>query len=206
MRDADNICEVELLDINYMGFVFYARSLRFVPESKETVYAIRRCTKRKIGVFVNATAEQMLQKADSYQLHGLQLHGDESPDTCRILRQHGYLVIKAFSVASVDDLKETNHYADDCDSFLFDTKCTGHGGSGRRFDWSLLDTYDGHTPFFLSGGLAPGCAPDIRRLQHPAFAGIDLNSGFEIVPGLKDINKLKMFITEIKTEKNTYKQ
>ncbi|MDR1918776.1 MAG: phosphoribosylanthranilate isomerase, partial [Tannerellaceae bacterium] len=127
----------------------------------------------------------------------LQLHGDESPELCHSLQKRGFSLIKAFSIAGAADLKRTAAYEGRTDYFLFDTACPGYGGSGKSFDWSLLDAYEGETPFLLSGGVQPGSLEAIRRFRHPRFAGIDLNSGFESAPGLKDIDKLTPFIKQL---------
>ncbi|MDR0573347.1 MAG: phosphoribosylanthranilate isomerase [Tannerella sp.] len=198
MRDPENIRRIEALDVDLVGFVFYAESPRYVQADNNSIEAIRRCLKHKVGVFVNETLEQILEKADLYQLSFLQLHGNEASDLCGNLRQRGYSVIKAFSIASAGDFKKTENYPDCCDYFLFDTKCAGYGGSGSRFDWSLLDLYCGDTPFLLSGGLSPDCIVEISRIQHSKYWGIDLNSGFEISPAMKDTGKLKEFITKIR--------
>lgn len=203
MRSPENIRRIETLDIDYIGFIFYQGSPRCVSGGDESLHAIRLCTKRKVGVFVNEALDSMLEKADLYRLDVLQLHGDESPETCMALRQSGYCVIKAFSVASVEDFVQIERYADCIDYVLFDTKCAGYGGSGKRFDWSLLESYTGHAPFLLSGGLTPDSLHDICLLEHTRFAGIDLNSGFEIAPAIKDVEKLEKFIGEIR-KKNVY--
>jgi phosphoribosylanthranilate isomerase len=195
----ENLRRVSALDIDYVGFIFYRGSSRCVLEHEESADAIRRCEKYKVGVFVNETPDRVLEIAGSYRLNGLQLHGGaESPETCVALREAGYAVIKAFSVASAEDFVRTEEYSDCADYFLFDTKCAGYGGSGIRFDWSLLDRYNGRTPFLLSGGLTPDHIYDILSLRHLQFAGIDLNSGFEISPAVKDVEKLKAFIRKIR--------
>ncbi|MDR1224215.1 MAG: phosphoribosylanthranilate isomerase [Tannerella sp.] len=198
LRNPENIRLIEALDIDCAGFIFYRKSPRCVSDGEECREAIRRCTKPKVGVFVNETPENMLRKAGLYRLDGLQLHGDESPETCNALRQAGYFILKAFPVASAGEFPETRNYAGCTDYVLFDTKCAACGGSGLRFDWSLLERYTGRTPFFLSGGLAPDSIHDIRSLQHVRFAGIDLNSGFEQSPAVKDVRKLERFIREIR--------
>ena len=125
-------------------------------------------------------------------------HGNESPEDCRALYQLGFPLIKAFSIASASDLSRTEAYEDCVDYFLFDTKCSGFGGSGRQFDWSLLSAYKGRTPFLLSGGITPSSAESILQFKHPAFAGIDLNSGFETSPAIKNVQQLKEFVELIR--------
>ena len=194
LREPENIRSIEKLEVDWLGFIFYAPSPRFAPAISENVEAIRECTKRTVGVFVNESLENMLAKGKLYRLKILQLHGNETPGVCNELRQNNFLVIKAFSIASTTDLYPTECYHHCCDYFLFDTKYTGYGGSGKRFDWSLLDAYQGETPFLLSGGLTPDSYADILQLHHPQFAGIDLNSGFELSPALKDVSRIKKFI------------
>ena len=198
MREPVNLSEIEMLDVDFLGFIFYSQSLRYVPENHKYVDAVRRCKKTKIGVFVDESVDKILAKAKLFQLNGLQLHGSETVAMCRKLRQHGYFVIKTFPVATTTDFQQTERYINVCDFFLFDTKCTGYGGSGTRFDWSLLKFYQGETPFLLSGGLTPDCADDIKQLIHLQFVGIDLNSGFETSPAMKDVVRLKDFIHEIR--------
>lgn len=194
MREAENIRAVQGLDIDWMGFIFYPRSPRFVPDDEAYAVAIRHCTKPKVGVFVNAGSDEMIAKATRYGLDYLQLHGNESPATCKSLQQQGYRVIKAFPVATADDLAQTAAYETCARYFLFDTKTDVHGGSGKRFDWTTLSHYHGPTPFLLSGGIRPENLPDLLRFRHPQMAGIDLNSGFETAPALKDVGRLETFI------------
>ena len=120
-----------------------------------------------------------------------------APEDCHALQKRGYSLIKAFQIATACDLEQTTNYEGRVDYFLFDTKCNSYGGSGKQFDWSVLEAYRGKTPFLLSGGIRPESAGAIRSFRHPRLAGIDLNSGFEIEPGLKDIGKLKEFLKAI---------
>ena len=196
MREQENIRDVETLDVDFLGFIFYSKSSRYVDA--KSLEAIRKCTKPKVGVFVNEVFGDILDKAKLYNLDYLQLHGNETSDLCGELQQRGYSIIKAFSIASADDFKSVGDYSDCCDYFLFDTKCAGYGGSGQRFDWSLIDEYKGSVPFLLSGGLNSDCCEDLIRLNHDKFAGIDLNSGFEASPAMKDVGRLRDFIESIR--------
>ena len=227
MRDPENICQVAALNIDLMGFIFYPRSPRYVAGNRTSatepvtalagspvaapvptvesigedasVDAIHYCLKAKVGVFVNEPVSGILNIAERYGLDYLQLHGDESPDHCEVLRRQGYSIIKVFPVASTADLNQVTDYRNSADFFLFDTKCTHYGGSGIRFDWSILNEYKESVPFFISGGLTAGCVREISLLSHhPAFTGIDLNSGFEVSPAVKDIEGLKSFIDVIR--------
>ena len=204
MRDANNIREVEQLNtqlsiVNYqlsiglMGFIFWPKSSRYVSERPAYLpHNIKR-----VGVFVNENIQQVKRIAEDYALDFIQLHGQESPAYIRQLRSvlgDAIGIIKAFNIATAVELQQTAPYAGLADYFLFDTKAQLPGGSGLQFDWSVLSDYVGETPFLLSGGISPDDAPRIRDFHHPKCIGIDLNSRFEIAPGLKDVNKLKTFI------------
>lgn len=195
MREAENMRQVEALGIDWMGFIFFPRSPRFVGESVETV---NESPVRRVGVFVNASSEEMKEVAQKYKLDYLQLHGNESADDCYTLQKRGFALIKAFSIATEEDLEKTKEYEGRVDYFLFDTKCEGYGGSGKQFDWSVLAAYKGSTPFLLSGGIRPESLEALRNFHHPLLAGLDLNSGFETAPGMKDVAKLKGFVEEVK--------
>lgn len=195
MRQASNIREVETTGADWMGFIFYERSPRFVKDLPE--YLPQHL--RKVGVFVNSEYDYIINKVYQFGLDYVQLHGEESPELCRSLRQAGTEVIKAFAVRKPDDLKQTTLYAPHCDWFLFDTPAATYGGSGRRFDWNLLDSYKGPLPFLLSGGLSPECLEALSAFRNPWWQGIDLNSGFEICPGEKNVSLLKTFINQFKT-------
>lgn len=193
MTEAANIRAVEQLGIDLMGFIFYPKSPRCLYEIPE--YLPTRA--RRVGIFVNESKENVLMYADRFGLEYLQLHGNESPDYCRSLRSQGMRLIKVFSIAQPKDLLATKAYDGLCDYYLFDTKCPQHGGSGNQFDWSLLHRYQDPTPFLLSGGIGPYSAKAIREFHHPLLAGIDLNSRFEIRPGLKDVTRLELFLQQL---------
>lgn len=193
MRDADNIRAVSELGIDWMGFIFWAPSSRYVSE-KPTFLPTRQ---KRVGVFVDARIEEVKSKADEYALDLIQLHGSESPAFCEWLKANSrQQLIKAFNIATQEDLEQTSPYEGLVDYFLFDTKAKMVGGNGTQFDWSVLSAYQGNTPFLLSGGIGPDDAEKVRNFHHPQLAGIDLNSRFELSPALKDIEKLKQFITE----------
>lgn len=197
MREPGNIREAEQAGVDWMGFICYPRSPRFV--ARRPAYLPRYV--RRIGVFVNARQEEIMRRADELGLHGIQLHGSETPELCRHIQATGLQVIKAFAVSRTEGLACTEAYADCCDYFLFDTPSPSHGGSGRTFDWQLLDEYQGRVPFLLSGGLTPASLPGLLRFHHPRWAGIDLNSGFETAPAVKNCTVLSTFIHELKEQK-----
>lgn len=190
MREPDNIRAVEQLGIDWMGFIFWPGSSRYV--ARRPAYLPIRC--RRVGVFVDAPLADVLQRAEEYALDFIQLHGHESAEYVRQLRPYG--IIKAFNIASADDLAQVAAYEGLVDYFLFDTKGRSVGGNGEKFDWTVLSAYNGPTPFLLSGGIGPDDAARVRQFRHPRCVGIDLNSRFELSPGLKDIEKLKRFLYE----------
>lgn len=193
MRDAENIRAADKLKIQMMGFIFYPKSSRYVKlhPSYMPEHAHR------VGVFVDAQIDNILRIAAEYELSYIQLHGNESPSICRQLSENGFGVIKAFSVSSADDLKACTQYEGCCAFFLFDTKTPLYGGSGRSFDWSILQHYNGETPFLLSGGIAPEDTERLKNFSHIRWAGIDLNSRFETEPGYKNIALLNNFVNQI---------
>lgn len=195
MRDPDNIRAVEASGADWMGFIFYERSPRFV--SSPPAYLPE--SVKRVGVFVNSPYEYILRQGDNMKLDIIQLHGNETPQMCRRLQEKGYKIIKSFSLENVNDLQKTGSYTTCCDYFLFDTPCSSYGGSGKKFNWDLLAEYQGEIPFILSGGLNPDSLDDLKQFNHPRWAGIDLNSGFETSPALKDIKTLKTFIKNFKT-------
>lgn len=200
MRDAENIREVEALGIDLMGFIFWPKSSRYVSE--RPAYLPTNC--KRVGVFVDEDIETVKRIADDYALDYIQLHGHELADYCAQLR--GFKLIKAFNIATTEDFKQTEPYTGIVDYFLFDTKGKSVGGNGEKFDWSVLSAYDGNTPFLLSGGIGPDDAEVLTSHFSPLTSkkcvGIDLNSRFEIAPGLKDINKLKDFLNALNNEQD----
>ena len=211
MRDAENIREIERAIANsslftlhsslfLMGFIFWPKSSRYVSE--RPAYLPTNC--KRVGVFVDEDIETLKRIADDYALDFIQLHGHESADYCAQLK--GLKLIKAISVSGQDDIATYKTYEGHVDYFLFDTKCPSVGGSGRQFDWTVLSAYDGNTPFLLSGGIGPDDAEVLTShfspLTSKKCAGIDLNSRFEIAPGLKDINKLKDFLNALNNEQD----
>ncbi len=194
MREGQNVADVAELGISMMGFIFFDRSARFVSsEAPATPRGIER-----VGVFVNELKENIVEVATRNSLNYIQLHGAESVSLCRELKSLGYGIIKAISVESPTDMSRADMYDGEVDYLLFDTKCAEHGGSGRRFDWSILDLYTGSTKFLLSGGIDENMADDISQITHPKLFGVDLNSRFEESPALKNIAKLKVFIEKLK--------
>lgn len=194
MRESDNIRAVEQLGIDWLGFIFWPKSSRYV--TAPPAYLPQRA--KRVGVFVDAGIDEVLQHVADYELHAVQLHGHESPDYIQTLRAAGVpLVIKALNMATPADIEQTKAYEGAVDYFLFDTKGPSVGGNGTQFDWTVLNDYHGMTPFLLSGGIGPDDAERVKAFRHPQLAGIDLNSRFEVAPALKDIQKLTTFLTQL---------
>lgn len=193
MRDAENISELIKLKPDYIGFIFYDKSKRFVASFPEVEIPSEI---KKVGVFVNETIDNVIEIAEENNLEAIQLHGNESPDYCeelRVLLIRKVEILKAFSVDDDFDFSTTMAYQKVCDFMLFDTKGKEHGGNGVKFNWQVLDNYKGETPFLLSGGISKVDATEIKKISHKTFAGIDVNSGFEIEPALKNIEDIKEF-------------
>lgn len=193
MRDSENIRTIEQTKADLMGFIFHPKSPRFVASLPE--YMPKK--QKRVGVFVNASLEQILAKAQKFSLEYIQLHGDEPPAFCSELKNRGLKVIRALRIANTDDIIRAESY-NMADLMIFDTKTELYGGSGKKFNWQLLENYKGCVPFLLSGGIRSDTFEEIKAFFHPQFAGIDLNSGFEISPALKDVGKLNNFIEKIK--------
>jgi phosphoribosylanthranilate isomerase len=196
MREAENIRAVEALGVDWMGFIFWEHSSRCV--SQRPAYLPTRA--KRVGVFVDESLDVVCQHVEAFGLDVVQLHGSESPAFLHDLRNvlaGDVLIVKAFSIATRDDLLQTSLYEGIADFFLFDTKAQLVGGNGRKFDWSVLAPYDGSTPFLLSGGIGPDDASRLSAFSHPRLAGIDLNSRFETAPALKNVELLKQFLYDI---------
>lgn len=221
-----NTAEVAKLQPDYLGFIFYDKSPRnfegVIPEFPKTI--------KKVGVFVDEAIDVIIRKIEKYELDAIQLHGNESPDYCKVLRRHyekcsdevissketDYRVltksvrtrndrpieiIKVFSIKDEFDFSQLPPYEDVVDYFLFDTKGTLPGGNGYTFNWNVLKDYPSTKPYFLSGGIGleemDNVVSFLQREESKYCHAIDINSKFEISPGLKNINKLEKFIYEL---------
>lgn len=198
MRDAENIRQVdELGTVDWMGFIFFPRSPRHVSEVP--TYLPQHC--KRVGVFVNASTEDIVSRIQTLGFHLVQLHGNETPEYIASLRTaigKEVKIIKMIQIASTEDLNKTLQYEGAVDCFLFETKCNGYGGSGKQFDWDILQHYKGKTPFLITGGIGAEDAEKVKAFHHPQFVGIDLNSRFETAPALKDITLIDNFIKQLK--------
>lgn len=185
MKYPENIDEIAQLHPDYLGFIFYEKSERNfngnLPKIDKSI--------QKVGVFVNATLEEILEKIKRYDLQLVQLHGNETPEFCDLIKYINIDIIKVFSVDDAFDFRTIYHYESVCDYFLFDTKGEKPGGNGTVFNWEILRNYESKKPFFLSGGIGLGDIQKIKELNLPVYA-IDVNSKFETKPGLKNTQQL----------------
>ena len=198
-----NIKELSLFDINYMGFIFYKNSARYISNAISFDF-IRTIPKhiKKVGVFVNEPTYGIINSVAQYNLDYVQLHGDESELNCSELKPY-VKIIKAFRIKDDFDFNHLKKYVPYVDFFLFDTDTKNYGGSGQQFNWDLLKQYDLDKPFFLSGGIDEASLDKLKSFNHPQLYAIDINSKFEIEPALKDSKKIKQFITKLKQNDNT---
>ena len=221
MREPENIRAVEELGVDMIGFIFVPQSKRYVrmissnagilpdyadERQNETSAAGKKAPLRG-GVFVDDMPQNIITRIYNYNLDYVQLHGDESAVMIDNLRRSvdpdihkGLKIIKAISVASENDVKRWREYEGHADMLLFDTKGDEAGGNGRHFDWELLNAYDGNIPFLLSGGIDIDDALEIRKINNPMFAGVDINSRFETEPAVKDVEKIRNFIRLLKDD------
>ena len=194
MKETENITEISALQPDYLGFIFWEKSKRnmtldAIPELPETI--------KKVGVFVDASIQEIAAKINQYQLDVIQLHGNESVIFCRNLKKLGVEVIKVFSMNSNFNFSLVKEYVLAVDYFLFDTKGKLPGGNGVTFDWKILENYHCDTPYFLSGGIGTTEIDGLKEfLKSPAAKkcyAIDVNSRFEKKPGIKNKIKLQKF-------------
>lgn len=207
MKHQENIEEVAALQPHYLGFIFYEKSARnfdveSIPEIPKSI--------KKTGVFVDAELDFVLEKINTHNLQAVQLHGSESPEYCNALRHaelvsasHQIEIIKVFSIKDEFDFSILKPYEDVCDYFLFDTKGKLPGGNGYTFDWNVLNNYPSTKPFFLSGGIGLEQIADLKKFKQSEASkycyAIDVNSKFEVEPGLKNIEDLKEFKNNVIT-------
>lgn len=187
-----NLQQVGLINIDMIGINLYMDSPRYIGNLSITINP----NIKRVGVFVEPSIWEMQQYIDDCRLDYVQLHGDVSVELCQEI-QSETKVIKVFAIDEDFDFAETAPYSF-CDYFLFDTKSKDHGGSGRKFGWDRLSDYEGEVPFILAGGISPDDSEALLSIDHQQFVGVDINSRFELEPGLKDLNKVEQFVNEIK--------
>jgi phosphoribosylanthranilate isomerase len=200
-RDLQQLKELELLGIDYAGLIFYQQSPRYVLKNitgKEVLDL--NLSISKVGVFVNASEEEIMKQVEDFGLNMVQLHGDETASFCNRISDH-IKVMKAFRITDSDSNIDwlVKEYDEVCDYYLFDKANAGlYGGTGEKFDWNLLENSVIGKPFFLSGGISRDDAAALKSFHHPFFYGVDVNSRFEIEPGIKDMKLVKEFVNQIK--------
>lgn len=203
MRDAQNIRDVEALGVDILGFIFWPESKRYVSARPDYLPV----KAQRAGVFVNASPDEVVQKVKEYGLHYVQLHGDEDLSYVTNLQKlltasvdNMPRIIRAIQVASRSKVLKAMMWDGFVDGILFEAPTTGYGGSGISFDWSLLSSYRGNTPFFITGGIGPQSLEALLEFEHPQWIGVDLNSRFESSPAFKDIALLRPFVEALKNK------
>lgn len=196
LRDPGNIREIAALNPDFMGFIFYPPSPRYVSTSEDFPFneLSEICT---TGVFVNEELPVIVEIIKKFSLKAVQLHGSESLDMCEKLGQHGVKVLKTISIAERKDFLKIDNYSGLVDYIVLDTKTITLGGSGQKFDWQLLENYKSPIPFLLGGGVDEDDALAICSINNPMLAGLDINSRFEFAPGIKDADKINRFYKEL---------
>lgn len=200
MRDKGNIMAVDKTPVDFMGFIFYPKSRRFVGD--DFVIPQLSGEVKKVGVFVNHNINELLYLCTTHSLDYVQLHGNEDASYVQELSEHGVKIIKAIGIKDGCPFEALKSFQLYVDFFLFDTATQQYGGSGQKFNWQVLNEYTLETPYFLSGGIG---SDDLGQVMHlhekdQRLYAIDLNSRFEIQPALKNIELLKDFAIKIKTK------
>lgn len=196
LKYPSNLMEIFIMKPDFLGFIFYPFSPRFI---KKDFPIPNFCEVKKIGVFVNSDEKYVFQKIENYRLDLIQLHGNEDVKFCYSLYDKKNIkIIKAFNVDKNFSFDQIKKYRNCVDYFLFDTKTSKYGGSGKKFLWNKLDEYYFDLPFFLSGGITINDPDEILKLSQTKLFCLDLNSNFEITPGLKNRNLISNFITKIR--------
>jgi len=203
MTEIDQVRQLDAMGVDFAGFIFYPKSPRYVVRHL-TGDQLKRAKLRlgKVGVFVNATYDDVMRQVDSYGLDMVQLHGDETPTFCEQLSNY-ITVIKVFRLGEDDPIDWlVRPYQDSCDMFLFDTEGAGYGGTGKKFNWDALKSAHIDKLFFLSGGIEPGDAEKLKAFSREPVAkkmfSIDINSKFETGAGIKDLKKIRTMLDNLK--------
>lgn len=205
MTSVEQVNQLNEMGIEFCGFIFYPKSPRYVFKHMPAINIKRiRGKINKVGVFVNTPVDEIVRTVDDCGLYLVQLHGDETPKECERIANY-VSVIKAFRLSENDNiLWKIKDYMDVCDMFLFDTEGAGYGGTGKKFNWEVLKGLVINKPFFLSGGIQPGDISALLEFKKDSVAkdlfSIDINSRFEISPGVKDMTLIRSFVTQLKTQ------
>jgi phosphoribosylanthranilate isomerase len=205
LTQADQIIEADQLGISYLGLIFHPKSPRYVASKLNPEELTAKPMQAKLtGVFVDEPMELMNAAMKRWGLKALQLHGNESPQVCRLLHSK-VEVIKVISVQATSSSatlqQEVDRYAGVVHKYLFDTQRGDvRGGTGLHFDWSLLHRVQLAHPFFLSGGINYSDYRTLQSFSHPAWAGIDINSKFELEPGVKNMTLVEQFVQRVNSK------
>ncbi|HTL06682.1 MAG TPA: phosphoribosylanthranilate isomerase [Chitinophagaceae bacterium] len=204
MTQIEQVDKLADLGVTFAGFIFYPKSPRYVFKHMTTTQIRKENNINKVGVFVNAAVEEVLHMVDECRLHMVQLHGDESPKYCEKIADY-VSVVKAFRLSDNDSVQwMIRPFMDVCDMFMFDTMGAGYGGTGKKFDWNILQGQTIGKPFFLSGGIEPGDEEKLKSFTAEPVAkalfAIDINSKFELAPGIKAMDKVRLFTEKLKDQ------
>jgi len=197
LKHPNNIIAIQNLKVDFTGFIFYDKSSRNIELTEDVVKTIKKLRTQKVGVFVNENLNEIKRLKKLLDLDYIQLHGNESVEFCKDLQVHAK-IIKVFKVDDAFDFSQCESF-EFSDYFLFETNGKLAGGNGVKFNWKILNRYDLDTPFFLSGGIGVNEIEDLKKIKHPQLAVVDVNSGFEIEAGLKNIELLKQFKDELQS-------
>ena len=199
MTELKQLQTLQELEVDFAGLIFYGGSKRVMGDKLSNQQsAISNLKIKKVGVFVNAALNDIEKAINEYGLSYIQLHGDESPEFCKEIRKF-VPVIKAIRINEGTNLpSELEKFENVCDYFLFDTDSKQYGGTGKKFNWEILQSAKINKPFFLSGGIGLQDVEEVKAFHHPALFAIDVNSKFETSPGIKDIEQVKDFMKNLK--------
>jgi len=202
MTNVENVQKVCRFSPDYLGFIFYSKSPRYVGENPDLeLFESVPLEVNKVAVFVNEEFEKILELTEKYGIDFIQLHGEESIEMCQLLKRNGKQVIKAIPGNKLHDSMMISNYAEATDYLLFDTPIASYGGSGTKFDWSVFEKFESPAPYFVSGGIAHDDVDEILRMNYKNLFAIDVNSKFELVPGFKDDRMVGSFINRMRNEK-----
>lgn len=201
MTQPAQVNQLAEMGVLFAGFIYYPKSPRYVLRNMSTSDIKKINNINKVGVFVNAGLEEIVAMVDECRLQMVQLHGDETPRQCEKIADY-VSVIKAFRLSEKDNIEwMIRQYADVCDMYMFDTMGAGYGGTGKKFDWTILKEANIEKPFFLSGGIEPCDGDSLREFARGPVAkslfAVDINSRFEISPGVKDMKKVHDFVNQL---------
>ena len=201
LTDPSNVKEIVEANPDFMGFIFFAGSPRYVGEYPDmALFDNVPPGIKRTGVFLNENNQKIVETAVRFGLDMVQLHGNESPAACFKLKSSGLSVIKSFNIDMEFSFDLLDKYVDCCDYFLFDSKSEVAGGSGKKFNWGELGSYANNKPFFLSGGIGPEDAELVNSVNNRYLFAVDINSRFETAPGIKDNSRVGTFINAIKKD------